>query len=309
MGALSLLAPLLLGAATPAGTIRVELPPRSPCAYEEVASALRARLPGAEIVPGDLPEPGEVRLRLSSDEGQWRIDLGAPGQPPLTRRFAAPDCLGLSGAESSIAERYLQSIAWTAAPGEVRALPPPPPPPRWQASLAVGGGAGLGGLTGPAPVGQLELGARLGGWLLELWAAYLGSGQLPLVTPTRPAYLFHHGAAAALAVGHRLALGPGAVRLALAPGVSLYWVGSSPATPGTTPDPLPHRQLVTGALPSLGLQAGYELNVLERLSLGLRLQARLHLGTATFAAEGYTPSLATHLLEGEACLTVGYLFF
>ena len=308
MGGSPLIVLFLLAAITPRETVRVMLPERSPCALDAVEGALRARLPGALVRSGEA-QPGDVSLRLTPVGGEWSLELEAPGQRPLTRRLAAPDCLGLSAAAALIAERYLESIDWTAAPGEVQALPPPAPAPRWEGTLGLGVGLGLGGLGGLAPVAQLELGARLDGWLLEVWASYLGSGLVALEPSTRPAFLFHHGGAVALTAGRRLALGPGAVRLALAPAVALSWVGASAQAPGAPPDPLPHRQTAFAALPSVALQAGYELQLRSPVSIGLRLQARLHLGTASFSAEGYTPTLATHLVEGEACLTVGYRFF
>jgi hypothetical protein len=304
---IALLAPLLLGSAVQAGTLRVVVPETGPCGFEELSSALRAHLPGAEPLPGPASGEGEVGLTLRRTGAEWSLELAAPGQPPLRRRLAAADCLALSEAAALIAERYLASIRWVGTPAAVSALPPPPPPPRWQASLALGGGVGLG-LTGPAPMGQLELGVRWGGWTLELAGAYLGSGQVDLVGAARPAYAFEHTGAATLAVGRRLALGPGAVRLALAPGAELFWVGSSPASAGT-PDPLPHRQLVTTALPFVGAQAGYELELTDRLTLGLRAQARLHLGSARFSVEGYAPALTTHLVDGELAVTLGSLFF
>lgn len=302
-----LIASWLVVGASPAGTVRVLVPERSPCASEEVQGALRARIPDLEVRAGEA-QAGEVALRLTPASDGWSIEVRAPGQRPLERRLGGADCLALSTAAALMTERYLQSIAWQAPPAVVEVLPPPPPPARWEAVAGLGLGLGVGGLTGVAPTAHLELGLRVEGWLVEVEGAYLGSGQLALLAGTQPPFLFHHSAALALAGGRLLPLGPGAVRLAVAPTVALFWVGSEAPVAGA-PDPLPHRRTALAALPSVAVQAGYEAELVPRLTLGVRVQARLHLGTAAFAVEGYTPSLATHLVEGEAELTVGYRFF
>ena len=212
-----------------------------------------------------------------------------------------PDCLALSEASALIAERYLASINWISSPGKVSPLPPPP---RWRASVALSGGAAWG-LTGVIPMAQLDVGVRYAGWAFEASAAYLGWGQRDLFST---AYQFHHTAAIALAVSRRFELGPGALRIGIAPGLELYWVGSS-TTGAATPNPLPHRQLAFASLPFVGAQTGYDFNLIAELTIGIRLQVRAHPGVVTFVTEGYSSHLSTPLVSGDLSVVVGSLLF
>lgn len=307
---LALLPSLLVSGGAAARGLSVRITEGSPCSSGQLVAALRARLPEAEVrgATGKAARTNEhdVTLSLTLSRGSWSMELLAPGQPPLARPIAVRerDCLALSEAAALITERYLESIHWTGAAGEVRPLPPPP---RWRASVALGGGAAVG-LTGVSPAVQLDIGARHAAWSLELSGAYLGGGSLDLRSTTQPAHEFHHSGAAGLSVGGRFELGPGALRAALTPGVALYWVGSSAAA-DTSPDPLPHRQLVLTPLPFLGAQAGYDVALTGDLSLGIRLQVRAHLGTRAFITEGYPVSLVTPPVTGDLTVVLGTLLF
>ena len=306
---LSLLASSLLAIAAHAGPVSIALPDGSKCEFEQVASALRPRLPDAVIEPGRSQDPSAVLISLERSAEVWAISILAPGQPPLRRPLEAlgDDCIALSEAAALIAERYLESIQWTAAPVEVSRLPPPEPGPPLQLSVALGGGAALG-MTGPAPAGEVDLGLRWGGWLLEASGLYLGSGQLDLVDSPVPAYEYQTSAALQLGFGRRFGFGASAVRVQLTPGAGLYWVGARPKLPPSF-NPLPHQGGNLSALPFIGLRVGYEYAFTSRLSVGLRVQARLNLLQTKFVVEGYTPWLVTHLVDGDAQLTVGFLFF
>ncbi len=296
---LALLLPTFLCSVALADDFTVRLPPRSPCAAEQIIGALSTRLRRSEMRLSLEP----VRLSLTLSEGHWAIEILAPGQPPLSRPLAVPesDCLALSEATALITERYLASINWISAPGEVSPLPPPP---RWQASLALSGGAAVGP-TSVTPMARLDVGARYVGWSFEASFAYLGSGQVDL---TSTAYQFYRDAAVALPVSKRFELGPGALVAGLAPGLELYWVGSS-TTSATTPNPLPHRQLVFAAQPFLAAQTGYDFDLPAGFTLGLRLQVRAHPGTVAFVTEGYASRMVTPLVSGDLSLVVGSLLF
>jgi hypothetical protein len=288
------------------GGIAVQLPGHSPCPSEQIVGALATRLRHSEIRVGEAMTKEDVKLSLALSKGRWSIEILAPGQPPLSRPLAVQedDCLALSEASALITERYLESINWLSSPGEVSPLPPPP---RWQASLALSAGAAVG-LTGVTPMAQLDLGARYDGWALELSGAYLGWGQIDLLSSTQPASEFQHTGAVALWVSRRSELGPGALRAGLAPGLELYWVGSS-TTAVATPNPLPHPGLVFAPLPFIGAQTGYDFNLTAGLTIGVRLQVRAHLGTLSFVTEGYSPHLATPPVTGDLSVVVSSLLF
>jgi hypothetical protein len=306
----TLLLSSLVAAAAHAGSVSIALPERSACDFEQVAAALRSRLPDAQLEQGRTRDPAAVQISLERSGDEWAIAILAPGQLPLRRPLSAlgSDCVALSEAAALIAERYLESIQWTTGPVEVDRLPPPEPSPSWQLSVALGGGA-TPGLTGVAPMGELDVGARWGAWLIEASALYLGSGQIALVTTTNPAYEYQYSAAAQLAFGRRFGFGRSAVRVQLTPGAELLWVGSLPSAPNPSPNPLPHHQVAFAAVPFVGLRAGYEFSLSDRLSLGLRVQARVALAQHSFLVEGYTQSLVTHLVDGDAQLALSYLFF
>lgn len=303
---LTLMAALLALGAHAEG-IAVGLPSASPCPSEAVVDALSTRLGDAEVWVGEALSREDVRLTLRLSGRRWSLELLAPGQPPLSRPLSVgrDDCVALSEATSLIVERYLESINWISSPGEVRPLPPPP---RWQARLALSGGAAAGGLTGVAPMAQLELGATYAGWALEVSAAYLGSGEIDLMSTTQPASAFQSTGALAVVVSRSFEVGPGALRVGLAPGLELYWVGSR-TTATSSPNPLPHRELVVSPLPFIGAQTGYELHLAPGVTAGLRLQVRAHPGTLTFVTEGYAPRMVTAPVTGDLAVVVGAQLF
>jgi len=132
----ALLLPMLACVSARAEDITVRLPEHSPCPSEQILGALATRLGQSELRVSEVAAKDEVMLSLTFSKGRWGIEIIAPGQLPLTRTLEVRegDCLALSEASALIAERYLESIDWKSAPGEVRRLPPPP---RWQARLAV----------------------------------------------------------------------------------------------------------------------------------------------------------------------------
>ena len=90
-----------------------------PCDFERIASALRTRVPGAVIVLGlGEDRPGDVAIGFDRGSDTWTLTLTAVGSNPLKCEIPAPtsECLAFAETSALIVERYLESIAWTAAP-------------------------------------------------------------------------------------------------------------------------------------------------------------------------------------------------
>ena len=179
LGATVLAFVLLHAGVATAGTLFIALPEKAdPCDFEQIASALRTRVPGAVIVLGlGEDRPGDVAIGFDRGSDTWTLTLTAVGSNPLKREIPAPtsECLAFAETSALIVERYLESIAWTAAPALVSPLPPPPPRIPWNFIAALGAGGYLG-QPGAAPDGDFELGVRHGRWQLtaDLAAPLLG---------------------------------------------------------------------------------------------------------------------------------------
>jgi hypothetical protein len=303
----------LLAASAHAGTVWVALPERAaPCELEQVAVALRARLPGAQVLPGHPSELSSPQVVLDRTSDAWTLEVRAPGHPALKRDLPDPgsDCVALSEAAALMTDRYLESIQWSAGAVSVDPFAPAEGPPDGgvaestplQGVAEIGGGIGLGDL-GVAPVAQLDLGAAWGAWRFEAAGLYQAPGQLTLVGPTTaPGFLHEQVAAFQAAAGRRFELGWGALRVEATPGAELFWVWGS----GTR---VFQRKSALSALPFLGLRLGYELTFARRLSVCLRVQARAPLGQDQFSVQGYLPTITTQRVDGDAGLALGYLFF
>jgi hypothetical protein len=298
---------LLVAATANAGPVWLALPPAPPCGFESIASAMRARL-AVELIEGRAPRAAEVQISVEPDGRAWTLVIAAPGQVALRRSLGeALDCSAFSEEAALIADRYLQSIAWSAAPAEVNRLPPPPPPPPLQVLLEVGGGGELG-LSGITPGGALQAGVRRGPWQLEAGFAFLGTGQLRLSTSTPiGATLTQVSSAAQLALGRLVPFGPFAARFELLGGAEVFFGQAAPDASGY-PNPVLHRALTVTPLGFLGARVGVELAVTARFFFALTVQGRAHLGQVRIEVEGYPEHFVTRLVDGGAGLSVGFLF-
>lgn len=297
----------LLALKASAGPVWLSLPEPAPCTFEAMASALKSRLNGATVSAGHAAS-GDVQIALEHEGDGWTLSIVAPGQPELRRPLGEPsDCVAFSEEAALIADRFLQSIQWTAS-APVTPLPPPEPPLPWSAMLEVGGGPTLG-LTGVSGGGSIGLGARRSGWQVEIDAAFLGAGSVPIsvITPTK-ASLNQYTGAAEVMLGRLIHFSIFRLRLELGGGAELYFVGASPAS-GTHPNPLPHAQLTLTPLAFGGARVGFEVALTSHLFAALGVRARVHFGQARFGVEGYPEHFVTHLVDGDAGLSVGYVFF
>jgi hypothetical protein len=310
----------LFGAgAAHAGTLWITAPGApTPCGFDAVSDAVRARLPDTPLASGMGAGDADVQLIVEQRPEGWSLEVRAPGQPYLRRALPAPqdDCLALSEAAALMTYRYLESIQWTGGAPDVSRLPPPEPPSHWRPTVELQGGGGLG-LTGLAPVGGFDVGARYAHWWVGVSGLYEGGGQVPLCSnatalctssSTQPLLLQQSSAFEATA-GHGFDVGPGAVRLEVVAGAELFWGWVQESTAAGAP-PVFHRATALDALPFAGLRTGYELALGQHWLVSVRVQARAHLGQSTFVVQAYTPSqLVTHLVDGDATLAVGYAFF
>ena len=216
-----------------AGTLWIAFPARAdPCGFDQLASALRARLPGVEIRPGvhDVgPSDADVALDLRDD--QWSLRVAAAGEQELRRELPPPgaDCLALSETAALMVERYLDDLRWTGISAVVAAVPAPTPAPPVQAIVEIGGGAVLGAL-GLTPAAELDLGVRRGPWQLEATGEAARSGQLAFAaSDPGPGDLSLSTALAQLSIGRLFGVGFGALRLEVTPGAELLWAQASGA--------------------------------------------------------------------------------
>jgi hypothetical protein len=291
-----------------AGPVWLSLPDPAPCTFDAMSSALKGRLPGATIAYGHAPG-ADVQIAVAREGDGWTLIILAPGQPELRRPLGEPtDCVAFSEEAALIADRFLQSIQWTAQ-APVTPLPPPEPPLPWSALLEVGGGATLG-LTGLSGGGGIGLGARrTGGWQLEISAAFLGTGGTPLTTTTPiQASLYQYTGAAQVMAARLIHFSIFRLRLELGGGAELYFVGAAPAS-SAHPNPLPHNQLTLTPVGFGAARVAYEVALTTRLFIALGVEARLHAGQARFEVTGYPQHFVTHLVDGDAWLSLGYVFF
>jgi hypothetical protein len=290
-----------------AGPVWLALPEPAPCSFDAFSSALKARISGATIAYGHAPA-SDVQISLRHAGDGWTLSVLAPGQPELLRPLGeATDCGAFTEEAALIADRYLESIQWTSA-APVMPLPPPEPPLPWSALLELGGGPTLG-LTGISGAGGVALGARRTGWQLEIGAAFLGAGSEPLstTTPTKATLEQYTGAAQVMA-GRLIHFSIFRLRLELGGGAELYFVGATPAA-STHPNPLPHAQLTLTPLGFGAARLGFEVALTTHVFAALGVQARLHFGEARFTVTGYPEHFVTHLVDGDAGLSFGYVFF
>jgi hypothetical protein len=199
-----------------------------------------------------------------------------------------------------IVDRYLSGIDWKASPVEVSPLPPPEPPTPTQLLVELGASAGLG-ITGYAPEGELGLGIAYGAFFAELEGLFLGFGS-----QTTDVLFTQQTWAVQAALGVRPKLGPGHLRIEALGGVQIYSITASWADMTLHPCLLPHPASALVPMPFGGVRLGYMFSLSERLSLGLRVSARIHGNIRINAADA---SLVSHLADGEVTLALGYLFF
>jgi hypothetical protein len=319
------LASLGLATQARAGTLWVDWPEApEPCGYDEVAVALRARLPGQDVQSGrHVVEAGHAQLAFSLANGDWLLELRAPDNPELRRNLPSPavgDCLAFAERASLVVDRYLQDIHWTGAPVVVDrlerpTLPIPPAPWHGVVELGVGGGpSDVQLIAGTAfrwlgvgvPAAQLDVGFRRGPWLAELGAL----GELPTevsggaLTDGTAATLHLQGALGRLSFGRLFGLGPGALRAELVPGAQVFKAWSSGS------EFLKHRQTTLAVDPFVGARVGYQYPLGARFFVSLRLEARVLLIRDEFEVPGLDVLHArTSPVSGEGTLCLGYLFF
>jgi hypothetical protein len=308
-----LLAIVALVAAAPAraGTLWVAFPSGAePCGYDQLAAALHARLGDVSVRPGVHDVLGDdVDVALERDGSEWGLRVRATGERELERKLPKPgtDCVATTETAALMVERYLDDIRWTGGGAVVQKLPPlppKPPAPPWQMVLEVGGAGELFTIQSTNPIGSagaLDIGVRWGNWQAEL------AGEV-FQLPQEPLGFVPNGSSATLqllvvplelAVGRHFPTGFGAFRLELAPGAELFWATRSANLFGQNDSP--------GLLPSLGLRLGYDFPLWRRLFLTLRVEARAH-PVDEFVTTGLL-TVSTGYFDGNAALTLGYVFF
>jgi hypothetical protein len=321
-----LFAIVALGAAASAnaGTLWVAFPSGAePCGYDQLAAALHARLGDVSVRPGVHDVMGDdVDVALERSGSDWGLRVRAAGEQELERKLPRPgtDCVATTETAALMVERYLDDIRWTGGGAVVQRLPPlppKPPPPPWQMVLEVGGAGALlvpqvapnlssgSGQPIPGPGGILDIGVRWGNWQAELSGGYfqlpeqnLGGNVYTVKNGSQPATLQWFVVPVELALGHRFSTGFGAFRLEVAPGAELYQAQPANLYNGTT-------QLAV--LPSVGLRLGYDFPIWKRLFLTLGAEVRAH-GAKEFLAIGLE-TVSTGFFDGNAILTLGYVFF
>ena len=115
---LPLLALLAAGPASGA-TVWLAIPEGAePCSFEQLAAALRSRLPDVRVAPGvyDL-DPGDLAVAMHRDVEGWSLVVRAAGEHELRRKLppVGADCVGLAQTAAFMVERYLGEVRWTGA--------------------------------------------------------------------------------------------------------------------------------------------------------------------------------------------------
>ncbi len=314
---LPLLALLLVAGPARAATVWLSLPSGSePCSFEQLAAALRSRLPNVRVEPGvsDL-DPGDVAVSMQRNGEGWSLVVRAAGEHELRRTLppVGVDCVGLAQTAASMVERYLGEVRWTGAQvvvAPVHEAPPPAFESRWQATAVVG----LAGALTPAtnatntvglnPALELDLGARSGHWELGVSVAgeleqQAGGNQLQVIQYV-PA-IFQ------LVEGYRLKLGPGSLWLDLMPGIQVIWGTASPPSPV-----IPGNPPNSGSTASftVAARASWELTIYRRLFASLRVTARV-LVPQGYLFVGALPGAPyeSGFEAADASVALGYLFF
>jgi hypothetical protein len=298
---------MLAAAPARASTVWLAIPEGvEPCSFEQLADALRSRLPDVRVEPGvyDLG-PGDVAVAMHRDVEGWSLVVRAAGEHELRRKLpsAGVDCVGLAQTSAFMVQRYLGEVRWTGAQVVIAPVNEKSPEPvaHWQATAELGiAGALTTGSSGLGPALQLDLGARQGHW--ELGVSLSGE-------PVQQAGLANNSQALAeisfvpgilqLVEGYRVRLGPTTLRVELMPGVQVTW-----AWLGSTSADEP--AFVVGG------RIAWEVTIYRRLFASLRVAGRVIVPQILILKElGGLPAApyVSGYGAGDASLALGYLFF
>jgi hypothetical protein len=315
--ALPLLAVL---AASPAraATIWLTVPDGAePCSFEQLAAAIRSRLPEVRVEAGvDDLDPGDVAVAMHRDVDGWSLVVRAAGEPELRRKLppVGVDCVGLAQTAAVMVERYLGEVRWTGAQVVVAPLHPKPnPEDHWRMAVELGVVGAINPSTNSNAVGfnpalELDVGARKGPW--ELGLALSGEPPQLAAAPGNVqgvAEIQYTPATLELLWSYRLKVGPGAVRFELLPGVEAVWA-SLPIGVQNAPN---SSVSTSQAVFTVGARVALEVPIYRRLFASLRLTGHVIVPDVfIFFAAGLP---ATPYDSGnetaDASLALGYTFF
>jgi hypothetical protein len=287
---------------SPSLWLDLEVDSASPCHADGVAAAIRGLRPDLVVKIGQRTSASDLQVLFVERNGSLSLSILGPGKP-LNRDLppASASCADASQTAALIVDRYLDEFYATGAEAQA-------------ASTSAGEGPRLSLQLGPSLV-QMPTGLSLSispGLILELdlrlglaWFSLGGEANLPsngIVAQGLDGSYHVQPAAAWIAAGIALPLGPGRLVLQASLGLDLLWVGIQSSLHQETPS--------NRADPYAGLVGAYLLDLPSHFSAGLRFEERFVPSPSVFAVEGVanSTSVTARRFTADLALLAGYTF-